>query len=324
MILPDADLYHLNFESLISSNTGTDFANLPYLIHRYNISYLLSASVAIQQQNVARQKGYKNNNKAVLLTPVFTDEMKNDYKQGDSRDTVFSSLYRQPFALKAAESIHGILPSDHLVHQAADENTFKKLAQRYKIIHLGTHALIDDNNPLQSRFYLARSKKESAQQEDGVLHAYEIYPLQLKAELAVLTACESGKGAIRYGEGVMSLTHSFMFAGCPSVVMSLWKIAEKTSAEIITDFYRYLKKGHTKSDALRAAKLHFMKTHNGLQSNPFFSAGLSLIGSDQPLYRSNKTYWIIALAALFGLAATAAIWLPKKIVGKWAGLVMFS
>lgn len=305
IIIPDGDLYYLNFETLVMDTMGNDFTSLHYFIHEYTVSYLLSAHVAVQQKKYNRRDKAKD--KALLFAPVFTDAMKALYEKQvgySGEDSSYLHLFRQPFTLDAAKNIYRLMSADIFVEHEALESTFKQSSSQYKILHLGTHAQINDIDPLQSRLFFAKPVEPSSSSDDGHLYAYEIYSMELKAELAVLTACETGIGAVHSGAGVMSLAHSFMFAGCPSVVMSLWKIDEKTNAQIVTAFYKYLKSGFTKSEALRKSKLDFLETNPGELSNPFYWAGLCIIGDDAALYSgSNWLNWLacIAIAALLTL-----------------------
>ncbi len=312
LIVPDADLYYLNFELLVSDAAVAAFNKLPYLIQRYNIAYQLSATSALQYKAAGRQTA----DKALLLTPVFTDEMKAAYRK-DIKDSLLAdqhylSLLRQPFALNAAQQIGRYVSTDLFTGPHAMESTFKEAANRYNILHLGTHAEINNGSPLQSRFFLAKPPAEdSTDSEDGYLHAYEIYGMELRAELAVLTACETGTGAWNQGEGVISLAHSFMYAGCPSVVMSLWKIDEKSSAEIITLFYKHLASGASKSEALRAAKLEYLQKAPPELNHPYFWAGMTLIGDDAPLAHSSSTWLWIAIPVAALLVIGGLIWVRR-------------
>ena len=293
LIVPDGDLYYINFESLISRPGERNFSRMPYLIREYNISYLLSAASAIQFKNAQHAAKL---DKALLFAPVFTDEMKAQYAKkaaGYVEDgSIYQYLYRQPFALKAALQIGRYISGDIFVKQKAGEQAFKKAAPNYRILHLGTHAQVNNQSPLQSRLFFARAlPADTLNTDDSYLHAYEIYAMHLKAELAVLTACETGSGVYHQGEGVISLAHSFMYAGCSSVIMSLWKIDDKTSASIITDFYKLLSQGRSKSDALRLAKLQYMDNAPANMSHPYFWAGLALIGDDAPAYPASY-YWL--------------------------------
>lgn len=291
MVVPDGELYYLNFETLVKSNKGGDFSSLQYAIRDYNFSYLLSANAALQLEGASSKK--EGTDKVLVFVPVFTDEMKQPFKTAADTDSSFLLLYRQPFALRAANSIQKITPADMFIGQKAIEDQFKRSAPTYKVLHLGTHAQLNDNDPLRSRLFFARDKSDSTLTEDGNLYAYEVYTMQLRAQLAVLTACETGVGKVQSGEGGMSLAYSFLYAGCPSVVMSLWKIDEKTNAAIISCFYENLKAGDDKSEALRKAKLRFLEEHPGELSNPFYWGGLCLIGSDMPIYEGRLLYYLL-------------------------------
>ncbi|HRO44769.1 CHAT domain-containing tetratricopeptide repeat protein [Agriterribacter sp.] len=305
IVVPDAELYYLNFELLVSDNNAVQFNKMNYLVRRYNIAYQLSATNAVLLQSARPAAG----DRAMLLVPVFTDEMKDAYRTsvGDTAmtDPQYYNLLRQPFTLLAAQQISRHVKNDLFTGQSAIESVFKQLAAGYHILHLGTHAEVNHTAPLQSRFFMAKPvPADSTGMDDGYLHAYEIYATPLQAELAVLTACETGSGNWSQGEGVMSLAHSFMYAGCPSVVMSLWKIDEKASADIITRFYKYLAKGLSKSEALRSAKLHHIEASHPALSHPYFWAGMTLVGDSSPLYTSYAWLWFtggaLILAAMLG------------------------
>ncbi len=298
LIVPDDELYYLNFEVLISSGTNKGFESMPYLVKQFEISTLLSATSALHYSHaMQQQKG-----KALLITPVFTDEMKAAYRKKIANDLLADQQYlmliRQPFTLNAAEQISRYINTDLLSGQAALESSFKRRAGDYNILHLGTHAEINNASPALSRFFLAKpTGDDSATEEDGYLHAYEIYGMNLRANLAVLNACETGTGQWREGEGVISLAHSFMYAGCPSVVMSLWKVDEKTSAEVVTLFYKNLSKGMSKSEALQQAKIDYLQNAPSNLAHPYFWAGMTLVGDSQPVVpSSNRWRWIALIA----------------------------
>ena len=309
LIVPDAALYALNFEILISDRSSKRFSEMPYLIRKYNISYLLSATSATQFK---RRFDRKAKARALLFAPVFTDEMKANYRRGlvnPEDDYVY--LYRQPFALQAALQIGRFVNHDLYAEEQAQEAVFKQLAADYRILHFGTHAEVNNQSPLQSRLFFAKAlADDTLNVDDGYLYAYEIYAMQLRAELAVLTACETGTGAWRNGEGVISLAHSFMHAGCASVVMSLWKIDEKASAEIIAGFYEFLAKGKSKSTSLQASKLRWIERNGERLAHPYYWAGLAIIGDVTPLY-TNYSRWYV-LGALLVLAIAGVIFFQHR------------
>lgn len=297
-IIPDKALFNLNFETLRSSEgAGED----NFLIQKFTISYLLSATTALQFDQLKRS----NAKGLIAMAPGFSDDLKQDYTNHKASFTLFDADFlqriQQPFAVSTAKHIADMFNGKAFVGSSATEANFRSQASNYGIVHFGTHTEINNLSPMMSRLILNPAYNDSTDENDGYLHAYEIYNLQLGAELAVLTACETGIGKQENGEGVMSLAHSFAYAGCPSVVMSVWQIDEKTSAEIIEHFYDNLSSGMPKNEALREAKLLYMKEHPGELSAPYYWAGMVLLGDTQPINSASSFPWFWVIAG-FGLA----------------------
>ena len=120
------------------------------------------------------------------------------------------------------------------------------------MLHLATHAEIDNKNPLYNKLIFS----------DGDMTSSEIYLSETRAKMAVLSACNTGFGKLEKGEGVMSMARAFHFSGVPSVVMSLWKVPDRSTMQIMLLFYQHLENGESKSEALRKAKLGIFG-HNG-------------------------------------------------------------
>lgn len=281
LIIPDGELYYLNFETLLRSPSTTKDFKEHLLINDYTISYLLSAVTGIQFKQMHREKGRGT----LALAPGFSDATKSNYiathKDSTTIDRAFLSNIQQPFAVLTAQGLSHTLSAKVMVGEDANEGNFKSMAGNYGIIHLGTHTEVNNASPLYSKLVL--SKSEDGAGEDGYLHAYEIYKLQLHAELAVLTACETGTGKEYDGEGVRSLAHSFAYAGCPSLIMSLWKIDEKVSSAITSRFYELLAEGMPKNKALRQAKLEHLKVAKDELALPYYWAGMVLVGDVAPI-----------------------------------------
>ncbi len=120
--------------------------------------------------------------------------------------------------------------------------------------------------------------------------------------MAVLSSCSSGFGKMHRGEGMMSLARGFYYAGCPSVVMTLWQVSDKSSSELMTDFYKYLKKGKSKQEAMRLAKIDYLDSSDDLTSNPYFWSGFVVLGDSSPIYKkSGMVYWVCILALFIAL-----------------------
>jgi CHAT domain-containing protein len=254
---------------------------------------------------------------ALALAPGFDDDLKKEYiaRVPDSAliDRQFANYVRQPFAVSTAQQLGTLLSAKVMVGGDATERGFRELAARYGILHLGTHAEMNATSPMYSRLVLSKDGSGVDPDADGYLHAYEIYELDLRAQLAVLTACETGAGRQDDGEGVRSLGYSFAYAGCPSLVMSLWSIDEKVSAEIIERFYAHLADGMPKHEALRQAKLDHLATASDELAMPYYWAGMVLVGDVAPLEQrgTRLKYWHWGL---IGMAAIAVLfwWRRRK------------
>jgi CHAT domain-containing protein len=148
--------------------------------------------------------------------------------------------------------------------------------------------------------------------EDARLHAYEIYNLRLGSNLAVLSACNTGYGEINRGEGIMSLSRAFMYAGCPSIVMSLWRAKDQPTTQIITRFFEKLKDEIPKDEALRQAKLNYLQKADPLKAHPANWATFVLLGNAEPVQviTSTRKWWVAGL--LFFIMVTLVFYFRKR------------
>jgi CHAT domain-containing protein len=164
-----------------------------------------------------------------------------------------------------------------LIGQQAQEATMKAEASKFKILHFATHAILDDRNPLYSHIILSRTDND--QHEDGLLESWELMKLDLNAELAVLSACETARGRVAAGEGIIGMSWALFVAGSPAAVVSQWKVDSARSSELMIEFHRNLvqKRNAGKSEALRQAAL---KVFRGSYNHPTYWAGFILIGDD--------------------------------------------
>ncbi len=290
LLVPDGPLGAVNFEVLCTApDPGTFQRNL--LIQRYTMGYLLSATTALQFTALADKQA-----KGVLaMAPGFTDQEKQAYlaqvADSGSADLHYLSFVRQPFAVRTAHAMGRSNSATVMTGSRASEEAFRKMAASYGILYLGTHAEMNPTVPMYSRLVLSKDGDGRNSEGDGYLHAYEIYELDLRAQLAVIAACESGNGRIDPGEGVRSLGAGFAYAGCPSLVVSLWSIDEKVTSEIIARFHENLAKGMAKHEALRAAKLaHLAQAEDDLLL-PYYWAGLVVEGNVEPVPVGRKTAW---------------------------------
>ena len=218
---------------------------------------------------------------ACLFCGTFVKAQPVSFAENANLDSLRSSLIKLPWTEKEVTDISNIFSGRFYLRDKATETTFKEIAPDANIIHLATHAIIDDEQPLYSKFVFT---KEEGSNDDGFLNTYELYNMQLNANLAVLSACNTGSGKLSRGEGIMSLARGFMYSGCPSVITSLWSVDDKSTAVIMKHFYEGLAKGLSKDEALRASKLSYLKNADEIKSNPFYWAGFILIGNPDAIY----------------------------------------
>ncbi|MEM9341354.1 MAG: CHAT domain-containing protein, partial [Bacteroidota bacterium] len=181
---------------------------------------------------------------------------------------------------------------------------YKKNFSDFSIVHVATHAFSDSIYTDNVGIVFDADKTDSL--NNGFLSLSEIASLNANGiKMVFLSACNTGFGNLTYGEGPNSLAYSFLYAGAKSVVMTQWKIPDETTPDIVIEFYRNLKKGQRKSEALRNAKLTYLDNQEDpLKRHPYYWAGFVLIGDDSPIvFTSERKYdrlifWMISIVTL--------------------------
>ena len=303
VIIPDRELFNLSFEMLTPKplKSFNDFADNS-LLSKYLISYNYSL-LLINQAKEALE--FEDN--FVAFVPGFSDKMKEDYKMtiSDSLgiDKTYLTLLPQPFSVKLAKESVSLFGGKSFINEKSTRQIFMNKAKEHKIIHIGTHAESNNINPELSRIIFAKNIEKNTLGEENSFYTYEIYDCNLASNLTVLTACETGKPSWQPGEGMISLAHAFNYAGSQSILTSLWKIDEKSSAELVELFYDYLSKGFEKDKALQKAKLDYLTIGEGRTLSPNYWAGLILIGEISPIQiekSQNFYYWLFGLLIFAG------------------------
>ena len=188
----------------------------------------------------------------------------------------------------------------------ATKINFLRTINQYSTLHLATHASVNNEDPSKSfiAFYPAT--------KDYKLYSQEISDLKLDStQLVILSACETGAGQLVKGEGLMSLSRAFAYAGCPNVITSLWKAEDRTTAFLTQQLHYYLDKNYSKDKALQQAKLDLLNNQeiDPRFKSPNYWAHLIFIGNyEAKQYSSN--WWWIAIAIL--LAALAYLFVKRK------------
>ena len=189
-------------------------------------------------------------------------------------------IRRLPFTRLEAEQILPLVPEGAgmkaLDFEANRATAMSEQLSQYRYVHFATHGLADSERPELSTIVLSLYDEHGAPQE-GFLRAHEVYNLNLPAEMVTLSACETGLGKLTRGEGLVSLTRGFMYAGAARVVVSLWSVNDRATAELMTKFYRrVLVAGERPAAALRAAQVEMWREKRW--EAPFYWAAFTLQG----------------------------------------------
>jgi len=278
IIIPDGRLSYIPFEILTETppDSAAGYADLNFLMNSHAIGYGYSATLLFGNKGhhigmplgnmVAFAPEYKS------AGPVDTSGAKEKVSNDESVDL--------PYIRDEVSCVSKLYSGKAYTGEDAVKDRFLACAGDYRILHLAMHGLIDDDNPMFSKLVFA-SVSDSSQ--DRYLNTYEIYNLELNADLAVLSACNTGTGKYINGEGIMSMARGFYYAGCPAIVATRWSVYDKSTEEIIRKFYLYLAQGFSKIEALKRARLDFLKTADPFRSHPRFWAAFACIGDPSPV-----------------------------------------
>lgn len=283
LISPDNILSYLPFETIPVrqiSGENTLFSDVPYLMNDFSISYTYSATLLGE----SLKKDYDISNSLIAFAPVYTGSINVDSLL-NTRQNRSTTLRDLPFARMEAEYVTAFTGGKLFINNNARESVFKSEAAKYDIIHLAMHTVLNDQYPMYSKLLFYQGKDSI---EDGSLNTYEVYGVPLKAKMVILSSCNSGTGILHSGEGILSLARGFVYSGSQSVVMSMWEIEDRSGAEIIKSYYKFLKYGATKSNALRKARIRYLNQADMLRSHPYFWSSLVIYGNNAPLYYSLK------------------------------------
>ena len=292
IIVPDDALVFVPFEVLLRQPAPTgNWRDLPWLLADYNTSYAYSATLLKMQQNISQ----KHRERKEATRFVFS---------GFAPSYSSTGVYKLTSTESMVNSAQKLLGGKTWCSDQANEATFKDVAPQCRLLLLAMHGLADAENPELSRLLFGDPRPDSLE-NDNVLYASELQIMQLQADLAVLSACHSGFGKLQKGEGVFSLARAFARAGVPATLMSMWLLHENTAGPLVQTFLQYLQAGKTKDEALRLAKLDFLKNDQNFEmSHPFYWAGVMASGDMCALDIQRKSWgwwWVvIGLAALFG------------------------
>ena len=313
LIVGDGALNYVPFEALVKLPDSADYSSLPYLIKSNEIIYAPSASVVgvIKQQNTNRS----GRAMLILADPVFNSNDTRARAAGSSANaddtrglgiqSALTDVTGQDVSTTAGSAKMQGLPLARLAGTRTEAEQIVKLAKtsgtpadvwldldasegnvdtrdisKYRVVHIATHGLLNAERPQFTGLVLSLVGNKT---EDGFLRTDEVFNLRLGSPLVMLSACETGLGKEKRGEGVMGLTRAFMYAGAPTVGVSLWSVADKSTAELMTDFYKRLlgssaaqSTAVSPSAAMRDAQLAMIAGKK--YSAPFYWAPFVLVG----------------------------------------------
>ena len=281
IILNDDLLNYIPLDGLV-----TNINDLRFVIQDFTVSYENSATLWRQHQK--KEKKYKNS--LLAFAPSFNKKYFNPLK----------------YNVKEVNKIKNHFKSTIFINNKATLQNFNENYKKYNLIHLATHAIVNDSHPEYSFLTFSNSTKNN-----NLLYIKDLYNYHLKTDLVTLSACETGIGKLQKGEGMLSLSRAFNYAGATTLVTTLWKINDESTSNIITYFYKNLKSGYSKSESLRRAKLKYLKENNNdeILMHPYYWSGITISGNTNALTHPKYYYfWIIGLLILILFLFRKKLW----------------
>lgn len=268
-IVPDGMLWEMPFQALQPSPGR-------YLIEDSAVSYAPSLTV-LREMNKAQGKARTGAHEPLSLLAVGNPLLGTqavEHLKARLMDGELSPLPEAEEQIKELQHLYGAEHSRVYVGRDAREERVKADAGKYRILHLATHGIFDDASPMYSHVIMASEEGDS--REDGVLEAWEMMNLDLHADLVVLSACETARGRVGAGEGMIGLAWALFVAGSPSTVVSQWKVDAASTNTLMLEFHRSLRARNSKARALQHATLKTLQDRR--YRHPFYWAPFVLIG----------------------------------------------
>ncbi|SEC24335.1 CHAT domain-containing protein [Tenacibaculum sp. MAR_2009_124] len=279
IIIPDGSLSLIPFGALLTEITSEEIKvnEFPYLLKKHQISYNYSSMLNdyLKTSHIDKKEGL------LAFAPSF--------ENGEPK----SGFGELKYNIREVEAISNVFNGDVYKSGDATKSNFINYAKDYKIVHLSTHAKANDSFGDYS--YIIFNENQDDLNDANKLYASELYNLRLNNEMVVLSACETGVGELKQGEGIISLARAFTYAGTKSTVTSLWNVNDSQTEKLMILFYKNLRTGMRKDEALNKAKLSYIENENLV--NPYYWAGFIPSGNMDPitLTDNNSLYYVLLL-----------------------------
>jgi len=284
VVVPEGPLAQLPFGLLLESDPGRfQFADAPFLLHRHPVSTELAAALLLEAPL----------SPAEHLVAFGRSEFGALQDSSQSLVTSRASLPDLPSVVREMETIADRFPSAHIaLNGAATESSFYQHASDSRLLHLASHALVNDSDPLSSYIQLT---PDPDGREDGRVYLSELMNRPLAASLVVLSGCRTARGRNLSGEGTIGLHYAVRAAGAESSVGTLWRVDDDATVDLMDRLYDHLSRGTRKDVALQRAQVEYLEANDGFRASPFFWAAPVLYGDPRPvpLPSSPSSWWWI-------------------------------
>jgi CHAT domain-containing protein/Tfp pilus assembly protein PilF len=290
-VVPDRSLWELPFQAL-QPRTGVHLIEVHTLFYAPSLSVLreVTKQRSAARRNgppvvrVADRRGSLSTSAKTLLAfgnPLLSGPPRDASLRGADSAMGLGSLPEAEIEVRTLARLYGTANSHVLIGAEAREEVVKTEGPKSEVLHFATHGLLDNRNPMFSYLVLAQTAGDT--NEDGLLEAREIINMDLHAKLAVLSACQTARGWVGAGEGVIGMSWALFVAGVPTTVASQWQVDSASTTSLMIEFHRRLtmqqanpKLRESKAEALRQASLELLRTER--YRHPFYWAGFVMIG----------------------------------------------
>jgi len=274
LIIPDGIFGYLPFDALLTDSTNSSNAGeWPFLIRRKNISFSYSLQTLLQQ----RQAG--NDNRQFAGFFISFDSSAN------------ASI---PAVKKEYASLQRVVKGNFFTEENVTLDVFQKQLAKTNLLHISTHS-----------FLQGEERIPVLELADDKFFLFELFGKSFQPQLVVLSACRTGHGLLAEGEGIVSLARGFTASGAGGILAGLWNMHDESSADLVSDFYRQLKKDGYPATALHDAKINWLKKNHPQRfaKLPYYWAGLIFTGNNQPIRFEAKgnneaMWWIVVIGIL--------------------------